>query len=33
MIDTGVTTFMVLATSLVMLMTPELAFFLWRIRK
>ena len=27
MIDTGVTTFMVLATSLVMLMTPGLAFF------
>lgn len=35
MFDTGLTTFMVLATSLVMLMTPGLSFFTgdWVVRK
>jgi Amt family ammonium transporter len=32
MFDKGLTTFMIVATSLVMLMTPGLAFFLWRFR-
>ena len=35
MLDVGLTTFMILATSLVMLMTPGLAFFMgaWAVIK